>query len=100
MANGTESRWLLLGAAGLVGTHLRAALGERDFVMTSHRAQLPGSVALDLTDRASTSRVLREARPDVIVVAAANAFVEECERDPVATRVINVDAVRHVAEAA
>jgi dTDP-4-dehydrorhamnose reductase len=100
MANGTELRWLLLGATGLVGTHLRAALRERDVVMTSHRAQLPGSITLDLTDRAATTRVLREARPDVIVVAAANAFVEKCERDPVATRVINVDAVRHVAEAA
>ena len=36
----------------------------------------------------------------MIVVAAANAFVEECERDPVATRVINVDALRHIAELA
>ena len=99
MADGTGLRWLLLGATGLVGTHLRAALRDRDVVMTSHRAQLPGSVALDLTDRAKTTRAIREARPDVIVVAAANAFVEECEREPVATRVINVDAVRHVAEA-
>lgn len=96
----TNVRWLLLGAAGLVGTHLRAALRDRDVVMTSHRAQLPGSVALDLTDRAATTRVIHEARPDVIVVAAANAFVEECEREPVATRAINVDAVRNVAEAA
>lgn len=45
-------------------------------------------------------RVIRDARPDVIVVAAANASVEECEREPIATRVINVDAVRHVAELA
>ena len=97
---GTNMRWLLLGATGLVGTHLRAALRERDVVMTSHRAQLPGTVALDLTDRAATTLVVREARPDVIVVAAANAFVEECERQPIATRAINVEAVRHVAEAA
>lgn len=100
MANGVDMRWLLLGATGLVGTHLRAALRERVVVMTSHRAQLPGSIPLDLTDRAKTTRLIREARPDVIVVAAANAFVEECEREPVATRVINVDAVRQVAEAA
>src|SRR5439155_8522930 len=97
---GSDERWLLLGATGLVGTHLRAALRERDVVMTSHRAQRPGTVAVDLTDRATTAKLIREARPDVIVVAAANAFVEECERDPVATRVINVDAVRHIAELA
>src|SRR5438552_15933248 len=100
MSKGNEMRWLLLGAAGLVGTHLRLALAGRDVVETSHRAQLPGTVRVDLTDRAATMRLIREARPDVIVVAAANAFVEECERDPAATRVINVDAVRHVAEAA
>jgi dTDP-4-dehydrorhamnose reductase len=100
MANGTGTRWLLLGATGLVGTHLRAALRDRDVVMTSHRARLPGSVVLDLTDRGTTARVIGETRPDVIVVAAANAFVEECEREPVATRVINVDALGCVAEAA
>jgi len=100
MTKGNDMRWLLLGATGLVGTHLRAALGGRDVVMTSHRAQLPGSVPLDLTDHAAVTRVIQEARPDVIVVAAANAFVEQCEREPIATRVINVDAVRYLANAA
>jgi len=100
MRKGNDMRWLLLGATGLVGTHLRAALRGRDVVTTSHRAQLPGALAVDLTDRAATTRLIREVRSDVIVVAAANAFVEECERDPVATRVINVDALRHIAELA
>jgi dTDP-4-dehydrorhamnose reductase len=100
MGDGRDLRWLLLGATGLVGTHLRAALDGRNVVMTSHRAKLPGSVALDLTDHATTARVIRDARPDVVLVAAANAFVEQCEREPVATRAVNVDAVRHVAEAA
>ena len=100
MGNRSDVRWLLLGATGLVGTHLRAALQGRDVVMTAHRARLPGAVAVDLTDGVATARTIREARPDVIVVAAANAFVEECEREPIATRVINVDAVRHIAESA
>src|SRR6059058_6123099 len=78
MTKGNDMRWLLLGATGLVGTHLRAALGGRDVVMTSHRAQLPGSVPLDLTDHAAVTRVIQEARPDVI----------------------NVDAVRYLANAA
>ena len=95
-----DRRWLLLGAGGLVGGHLRLALAGRDVVETSHRAQLPGTVTVDLTDPAATTRLIREARPDVIVVAAANAFVEECEREPIATRAINVDAVQRVADAA
>jgi dTDP-4-dehydrorhamnose reductase len=68
--------------------------------MTSNRSRQEGAVSLDLTDRAATARVVREARPDVVVVAAANAAVEECEREPTATWAVNVDAVRQVADAA
>jgi dTDP-4-dehydrorhamnose reductase len=100
MSNGSDPRWLLLGASGLVGTHFRAALRGRDVVMTSHRTNLPGLVALDITDAAATTALVREARPDVIVVAAANASVEACEREPSATRAVNVDAVRRFAAAA
>src|SRR5438876_11310025 len=95
-----DRRWLLLGAGGLVGGHLRLALAGRDVVETSHRAQLPGTVTVDLTDPAATTRLIRAARPDVIVVAAANAFVEQCEQEPIATRAINVDAVQRGAGAA
>ena len=100
MSGRPDARWLLLGASGLVGTHLQAALRERNVVMTSNRSQVPGAVTLDLTDGAATARLIGETRPDIVVVAAANAFVEECEREPEATRAINVDAVRRVAEAA
>jgi dTDP-4-dehydrorhamnose reductase len=100
MSRESDPRWLLLGASGLVGTHLRAALGGRDVVMTSHHTSFPGAVAVDITDGPATARLLRETRPDVIVVAAANAFVEACEREPGQTRAVNVDAVRRVAEAA
>src|SRR6266566_3561840 len=74
MRKGNDMRWLLLGATGLVGTHLRAALRGRDVVTTSHRAQLPGALAVDLTDRAATTRLIREVRSDVIVVAAINEY--------------------------
>src|SRR5207253_8681226 len=50
MTEGNDMRWLLLGGTGLVGTHLRAALRERDGVMTSHRAQPQGAVSAELTD--------------------------------------------------
>jgi dTDP-4-dehydrorhamnose reductase len=100
MPDRDDGRWLLLGASGLVGRHLRVALSGRDVVATAHRAPVPGGIPLDLTDSAAITRVVRDARADVIVVAAADAFVERCEREPVATRAINVEAVRRVAEAA
>jgi dTDP-4-dehydrorhamnose reductase len=100
MPEAIDSRWLLLGASGLVGSHLRAALTDRDVVMTSHRTAVPGTVPLDLNNTQAIARVIGETRPRVVVVAAANAFVEGCEREPAATRAINVDAVRRIGEAA
>src|SRR3954463_13297099 len=99
MSDRSDRRWLLLGGSGLVGTHLQAALRGRDVVVTSHQTKLPGAVTLDLTDAAATETLVREIRPDVIVVAAANAFVEACEREPNATWAVNVDAVRRLAAA-
>jgi dTDP-4-dehydrorhamnose reductase len=43
---------------------------------------------------------VRDARPDVILLAAADAYVERCEREPQLTRRVNVDAARVIAEVA
>ena len=98
-ANGSR-RWLILGASGLVGSHLRSALEGRDVIATSHRISVPGAIPVDLTDPVTMTRAVSEARPDVVLVAAADAYVERCEREPAASRAINVDAVRHVGAAA
>src|SRR5207237_750185 len=52
---------------------------------------------LDITDHAAVRRTIREAQPDVILLAAADAWVERCEREPEATRRVNVDAPRVIA---
>jgi len=92
-------RWLLVGASGLVGSHLRTALQGRDVTLTSYRTPIVGSIPLDLTDRAAIARVSRDVRPDVILLAAADAFVELCEREPEATRKVNVDPIRSLTAA-
>jgi dTDP-4-dehydrorhamnose reductase len=91
-----RTRWLLNGAGGLVGGHLRAALADRDLIATSHRFAVPDTLSLDLTDESAVARVLTDVRPDVVIVAAADAYVEGCERDPVTTRAINVTAVERL----
>lgn len=91
---------MLFGAGGLVGSHLRSALEGRDVVATAHRTSVPGAVTIDLMDSEATARSVRDVDPDVIVMAAADAHVERCEREPAASRAINVDAVRNVASAA
>lgn len=95
MSANDHARWLLVGAGGLVGSHLHAALAGRSVIATSHRAVVANTMTLDLTDGTAVAAVMRDVRPDVVVVAAA-AHVEDCERDPVTTRAINVTAVERL----
>lgn len=90
---------LVIGAGGLVGRHVLGALAPSS-VGTFHQAVPPDGIALDITDTPEVRRVVDDVRPDVIVLAAAEASVERCEREPVVTRRVNVDATRSVAEVA
>ena len=91
---------LLLGGAGLVGSHLRAALVGRQATVTSRRGDIPGTRALDVTDGAALTALVRERRPRVVILAAASIHVEGCELDPDATRRANVGAADAAAAAA
>ena len=92
-------RFLVIGADGLVGRHLAAALVDANVVRT-YRRDAAGGLKLEITDSGAVTRVIRESRPDVIFLAAADAYVERCEREPVQTRRVNVDAARVVASSA
>ena len=95
-----SDRVLLIGAAGLVGRHVRAALAGRDVVPTYHRDPVDGGVPLDITDAAGVRRIVAETKPTAIVLAAADPYVEGAERDPAGTRRINVDATATIRDAA
>lgn len=92
--------WLIIGAAGLVGSHLRAAAAGRRLVSTFHRTPATDAVPLDLTDRDAVARTIETLRPALVVLAAAEAYVERCEREPEPTRRVNVDGVRWVVDSA
>jgi dTDP-4-dehydrorhamnose reductase len=92
-----QPRVLLIGAGGLVGRHLRDALSGLPVTATYRTDPLPGGIALDITDHDAVRRTIRETRPDAIVLAAADAYVERCEREPAATRLVNVDAPQVIA---
>jgi dTDP-4-dehydrorhamnose reductase len=92
-------RFLVIGADGLVGRHIAAALGGADVVRT-YRGEHADGLRLDITDSGAVRRVIGETRPSVIVLAAADAYVERCEREPVETRRVNVEAPRVVATSA
>lgn len=96
----TEARFLVIGGGGLVGRHVHAQLGPRRSIATYRQAPPPGGVLLDITDYGATRQIIHELKPDAVILAAGDAYVERCERDPVATRRINVDAAGVIATAA
>lgn len=91
---------LVIGAAGLVGRHVRSAFGERDVVATQYRKIVAGAEPLDITDAAAVRALTRRVRPAVVILAAAEPYVERCEREPEATRRVNVEGARTVVTAA
>lgn len=91
---------LVVGAAGLVGRHVRSAFGERDVVATHHRKTVAKGEPLDITDTSAVRALIGRVRPAVVILAAAEPYVERCEREPEATRRVNVEGARTVATAA
>jgi len=95
-----SDRVLLIGAAVLVGRHVRAALEGRDVVATYHHDPVEAGVPLDITDAPAVRKLVADVEPAAIVLAAADPYVEGAERDPAGTRRINVEAATVIRDAA
>lgn len=87
-------RVLLTGARGQVGTEVARQLDGRAELLALDRARL------DLSDGGSIVKAVREARPDVIVNAAAYTAVDRAETDEEGARAINATAPGILAEEA
>lgn len=101
---------LLIGASGLLGRAIAAALA-REASLTllatvrdpaSARARLlalpPDNVAtLDVLDEPALERLFDARKPAAVIICAAERRPDVCERDPAAARAINVDAPARIA---
>jgi dTDP-4-dehydrorhamnose reductase len=79
-------RALVTGSRGQVGVEVARALAGRAEVIAHERS------TLDLADPAAIAARVREARPDVIVNAAAYTAVDRAESDEARARVVNAVA--------
>lgn len=101
-------RLLITGASGLVGGNLAVAAARRGYDVTGFvgrwsGALLPGITtqrALDMRDVSALVLAVREAAPDVIVNCAAQSEPAKCDDEPVASRELNVQLPRVLAEEA
>jgi dTDP-4-dehydrorhamnose reductase len=89
------SRWLVTGAAGMLGTDLMALLSEDPSVTVVGAAK--GD--LDLTDAAAVREYFATHSFDVVVNAAAWTNVDLAETEEAAATAVNGDAVRYLASA-
>ena len=85
---------LLLGKNGQVGWELQRSLAPLGELIAY------GSAQLDITDREALRRIVHEARPDMIVNAAAYTAVDKAESEPERARQVNAEAVETLAEEA
>ncbi|MGH7399554.1 MAG: NAD-dependent epimerase/dehydratase family protein, partial [Candidatus Rokuibacteriota bacterium] len=77
-------RALVIGASGQVGAALLRALRARghEAVGTWAHEASSGLVPLDLTDGATTERLVADTRPDWVLCPAALSHVDYCEAHP------------------
>lgn len=87
-------RALIAGAHGQLGRALQES-APSGFVVIA-----PPEVAFNITDADTVRAVVNEARPDVIINAAAYTAVDRAESDETAARLVNVNAVGILATAA
>jgi dTDP-4-dehydrorhamnose reductase len=99
-------RFLVTGASGLLGGYLLAVLrdgGQEVLAWSGSRIGRFQNIPLqpvDLTDADGTSEAFREARPDVVLHAAALSSVAECQRDPARAEQVNASGSALLAELA
>ncbi len=99
-------RLLLTGASGQLGAYLLRELTAAGEDVTawsgSRRGELFGVPLqpVDLADAAAVAAAFRQARPGVILHAAAVASIAECHRDPARARRVNVDGTATLAQLA
>ncbi len=86
-------RALVAGSGGQLGRALAAAPAGVTLIA-------PPESEFDITDADTVRRVVADAKPDVVVNAAAYTAVDRAERDEAAARAINVNAVGTLASAA
>jgi dTDP-4-dehydrorhamnose reductase len=91
-------RLLVLGDTGLAGTAILEAARARGMAATG--ASRHGEHAVDLRDAAALRALLDRLSPTVVINAAAQVSVAECERDPAQAWLVNARPAALIADAA
>ena len=98
-----KKRILVVGARGFLGMYAVEAATTADTfeVIRGDRSSTghPGSVALNIADASSVDQAFRDARPDLVLLLAAIADIDRCERLPEEAFATNARGAENVANA-
>ncbi|HLY63866.1 MAG TPA: SDR family oxidoreductase [Terriglobia bacterium] len=93
----TNRSAVVIGASGFVGSYLLNAFRrDHSVVGTFATEPLPGLEPLDIAEAIAVRNFFDRHRPEVVLCPAANPHVEGCEREPAATRKINIEGLANV----
>ena len=94
-------RCLILGATGLIGSHLASACSARRhaWLGTGYRAPQPDLAPLDLRDEEAVHDLIADYQPDVTFLAGGGSCPWFAERQPTECREVIVDGTANVAQA-
>ncbi|MDY6786430.1 MAG: sugar nucleotide-binding protein, partial [Cyanobacteriota bacterium] len=74
----------VIGASGLVGSHLATAARDRGWetLATYHQFPQPQHVPLDIRDEEKARSLLTDFQPQVVFLPAFRSHVDYCEQHP------------------
>lgn len=89
LTDSSQSRILILGAGGQLGSELVSALHGKAQLTAVTRHSTPG---FDLSEPDTLEEKIREVRPDIVINSAAYTAVDKAESEPELARIINAEA--------
>lgn len=83
---------MIIGANGQLGTDLQKAFSEEEVIPLTHSE-------IEITDPFQVKQLGEQHQPDVLINTAAYHDVQQCERNPDKTFLVNAVGVKHLAQA-
>lgn len=96
-----KPRLLILGARGFLGSAVSSVAASSHHLLRADRTRAGAETDLvvDITNQNQVGTVLREHRPELVLLLAAISDIDRCEREPEQAIAINLHGAAHVANA-
>lgn len=98
--SGTQSRLLVIGARGFLGTFVAGRARRQYEVFRGDRSRGDETdVVIDITDEGGVANAFREVRPDAVILLAGISDIDRCQRNPDEAMAVNLRGAENIAHA-